>query len=134
MNYVRTQPAAKDDVWVVTTSEGAEVSLRTVTDEALGVVDWHMVMPGGIESVARSRVVPRGEGSEVFGLPSETAAVLCDTSPAAYRKRLSRVRGAVRAFVAEHCGIVNPNAVCRCHRRSETGAISGARTLLDPEP
>jgi hypothetical protein len=23
-----------------------------------------MVMPGGIESVARSRVVPRGEGSE----------------------------------------------------------------------
>lgn len=69
---------AKDDVWLVTTSEGAEVSLRTVTDEALGVVDWHMVMPGGIESVARSRVVPRGEGSEflftqvqVPGVPDE---------------------------------------------------------------
>lgn len=66
---------------------------------------------------------------EVFGLPSETAAGLCDTSPAAYRKRLSRARGAVRAFVAEHCGIVNPSAACRCHRRSETAVRLGR---IDP--
>lgn len=55
---------ADGDEWLVTTGDGGQVSLRTVTDAGLGVVDFHMVMPGGIESVARSRVVPRGAGSE----------------------------------------------------------------------
>jgi hypothetical protein len=69
---------ADADVWLVTTGDGEQVSLRPVTDEALGVVDFHMVMPGGVESVAWSRVVPRGEGSEfvftqvqVPGMPDE---------------------------------------------------------------
>jgi hypothetical protein len=62
---------ADADVWLVTTGDGEQVSLRPVTDEALGVVDFHMVMPGGVESVAWSRVVPRGEGSEfVFRRPA----------------------------------------------------------------
>ena len=47
---------------------------------------------------------------EVFDLPSETAAAICETTPAAYRKRLSSARAKVRAFVARHCGIVNPGA------------------------
>ena len=55
---------ADGDEWLVTTGDGGQVSLRTVTDDQLGVVDFHMVMPGGVESVARSRVVARGEGSE----------------------------------------------------------------------
>jgi RNA polymerase sigma factor (sigma-70 family) len=62
---------------------------------------------------------------EVFGLPSEPAALICDTTPAAYRKRLSRARAAVRAFVADHCGIVNPQAACRCTRRTETAVQLG---------
>src|SRR5262245_15481726 len=56
--------AAAGEAWLVTTGTGDQVSLRPVADEALGVVDFHMVMPGGVESVAWSRVVPRGEGSE----------------------------------------------------------------------
>src|SRR5215510_2773505 len=74
------------DVWLVTTGDGEQVSLRPVTDEALGVVDFHMVMPGGIESVAWSRVVPRGEGSEflftqvqVSGMPDELFDGFVDT-------------------------------------------------------
>lgn len=66
------------DVWLVTTGDGAQVSLRPVTDQAFGVVDFYMVMPGDVEAVARSRVVPRGSGSEfVFtqvqapGIPDE---------------------------------------------------------------
>lgn len=62
---------------------------------------------------------------EVFGLPSQTAAFICDTTPDAYRKRLSRARAAIRAFVAEHCGIVNPQAACRCNRRTETAVRLG---------
>jgi uncharacterized protein YndB with AHSA1/START domain len=69
---------ADGDAWLVTTGDGGKVSLRPVTDEQLGVVDFHMVMPGGVESVARSRVVPRDGGSEfVFtqvqapGIPEE---------------------------------------------------------------
>jgi len=35
----------------------------------------------------------------------------------------------VRAFVAEHCGIVNPHAACRCTRRTETAVQLGR---IDP--
>ena len=67
---------------------------------------------------------------EVFGLPSESAAAICTTTPAAYRKRLSRARAAVRGFVADHCGIVNPQAACRCTRRTETAVRLGR---VDPD-
>jgi RNA polymerase sigma factor (sigma-70 family) len=66
---------------------------------------------------------------EVFGLPSATAALICETTPAAYRKRLSRARAAIRAFVADHCGIVNPDASCRCTRRAGTAVRLGR---IDP--
>ncbi|HEY6416884.1 MAG TPA: RNA polymerase sigma factor [Acidimicrobiales bacterium] len=66
---------------------------------------------------------------EVFQLPSDTAATISDTTPAAYRKRLSRARAKVRAFVAEHCGIVNPDAACRCTRRVPTAIRTGR---IDP--
>lgn len=82
---------------------------------------------------------------EVFDLPSDTAAAVCDTTAATYRKRLSRARTRVRAFVAERCGIVNPDAPCRCTRRVDvairTGRIdpaaptfAGHPTLSDPPP
>jgi hypothetical protein len=66
---------------------------------------------------------------EVFQLPSETGAAVCDTTPTAYRKRLSRARTKVRAFVAEHCGIVNPDAPCRCTRRVDAAIRAGR---IDP--
>lgn len=67
---------------------------------------------------------------EVFDLPSDMAAAICETTPAAYRKRLSRARARVRAFVAEHCGIVNPDAACRCNRRIATAVRLGR---IDPD-
>jgi RNA polymerase sigma factor (sigma-70 family) len=44
---------------------------------------------------------------------SEGAAVL-EITEVAFRKRLSRARGTLDAFVAEHCGVANPAAPCRC--------------------
>lgn len=53
---------------------------------------------------------------------------MMEVSPAAYRKRLSRARQALVAFVGGQCGIVNPANPCRCHKlarvRREAGLLS----------
>lgn len=54
-----------------------------------------------------------GEILEMDG--GEAAGVL--GIAAAYRKRLSRARGAVVAFTRAKCGLVNPERPCRCRRR-----------------
>jgi len=58
---------------------------------------------------------------EVFGVSSTEGAWICGTTEAAYRKRLSRARADVRAFVSEHCGLVAP-ARARCHCRKRVAA------------
>jgi RNA polymerase sigma factor (sigma-70 family) len=45
------------------------------------------------------------------------AADILGTSPDAFRKRLSRARERLRDALDANCGIVNPAAPCRCHRR-----------------
>jgi RNA polymerase sigma factor (sigma-70 family) len=69
---------------------------------------------------------------EVFALPGDTAAAVCGTTSAAYRKRLSRARTKVRGFVATHCGIVNPDAPCRCTRRIATAVRIGRTNPASP--
>ncbi len=54
---------------------------------------------------------------EIFELPGEQAATVLETTPAAYRKRLSRARERIQSFMRGHCGIVNPANPCRCRRR-----------------
>jgi hypothetical protein len=63
--------------WRVQTAAG-EIAIRIEADPATGVVDFHMTPAPGVEIVAASRVVPRGEQSEyVFtqfqspGMPDE---------------------------------------------------------------
>lgn len=55
----------------------------------------------------------------IFELPSADAAWILEITPAAYRKRLERVRQKIRSFMDSTCGIVNPDAHCRCSRRVE---------------
>jgi len=62
---------------------------------------------------------------EVFDLPSDEAAWILDLSPAAYRKRLSRARDRVRAFMEGHCGLVRAENPCRCRRRVGTAIATG---------
>ena len=55
---------------------------------------------------------------EVFELPAVEAAWICGTTEAAYRKRLSRARAAVREFLSEYCGLVAEKpARCHCRKR-----------------
>ena len=49
--------------WVVSTGT-AELGLRLVSDERLGVIDFILSPAPGVEGVAASRVIPNGEGCE----------------------------------------------------------------------
>ena len=66
---------------------------------------------------------------EVFELSSTEAAWILGITPAAYRKRLERARQRIRAFMGSTCGIVNPDAFCRCARRVDAAVTAGR---LDP--
>jgi RNA polymerase sigma factor (sigma-70 family) len=67
---------------------------------------------------------------EIFQLSSAEAAWVLDLTPAAYRKRLERARQRIRAFMSSTCGIVNPDAFCRCARRVDQAV---ALRRIDPE-
>lgn len=56
---------------------------------------------------------------EVFELTGDEAADILDVEPAAFRKRLSRARDHIRAFMEKNCGIANPANGCRCERQIE---------------
>lgn len=66
--------------WVVTTGAG-EMGVRIEADPESGVIDFFMCPAPGVESLAGSRVLPRGAGSEyVFtqfqapGMPDDVFA------------------------------------------------------------
>lgn len=67
---------------------------------------------------------------EVFEIDSRQAAEITATTPAAYRKRLERARRRIVAFMAGHCGLVNPERPCRCARRIDR-AIAVGRVAPD---
>src|SRR6185437_5604757 len=50
---------------------------------------------------------------DVFELRSDDAAYLLDIEPAGFRKRLSRARMRLRAFMQQHCGLIEGRASCR---------------------
>jgi RNA polymerase sigma factor (sigma-70 family) len=53
----------------------------------------------------------------VFGLSSNESAQVLEISSAAYRKRLSRARQALDGFAQSTCGVINPNAACKCEKQ-----------------
>ncbi|HEV3400381.1 MAG TPA: hypothetical protein VG078_01045, partial [Acidimicrobiales bacterium] len=63
--------------------------------------------------------------SDVFDLPSKDGGFICGTTPAGFRKRASRARARLRAFVDAHCGLVNRAAECRCDRRVDVAIRMG---------
>lgn len=70
---------------------------------------------------------------DVFELRSDEAGEVLGVEPATYRKRLSRARKRVRAFMTAHCGLLNPDLPCSCARRVRPAIARGrvdARHLL----
>jgi len=76
--------------------------------------------------------------SDIFELSSAEAAWILEVTPAAYRKRLERARRRIGAFMNSTCGLVNPDAFCRCARRVPkalaTGRIDQRRPALTAHP
>jgi predicted DNA-binding protein (UPF0251 family) len=67
---------------------------------------------------------------DIFELQSEDAAQALGIRPAAFRKRLSRARERLRAFMRAHCGLVNRAAACSCERRVAPAVAHGG---VDPD-
>jgi hypothetical protein len=93
---------ASDDRWVVTTAHG-EVALRYVVDRARGIIDFHLSPAPGVETVAYSRVVPNGGGTEYIftqvqtpGMPDEQF----DAQVEALREELVVLQALLRARAA----------------------------------
>jgi RNA polymerase sigma factor (sigma-70 family) len=62
---------------------------------------------------------------EIMELDHLQAAAALETTPAAFRKRLSRARASIVSFMTGHCGLINPANACRCHRRVSTAVALG---------
>lgn len=62
---------------------------------------------------------------EIVELEHHEAAKALEIAPAAFRKRLSRARARITAFMATRCGLVNPTNACRCRRRVATAVALG---------
>ena len=62
---------------------------------------------------------------EIMELDHIQAAEALETTPAAFRKRLSRARTSIISFMTAHCGLTNPANACRCHRRVGTAVALG---------
>jgi len=61
---------------------------------------------------------------EIFQLDGAEAAKVLGIATPAFRKRLSRARQAIIAFMGAKCGLANPENRCRCHRRASAALDS----------
>jgi len=75
---------------------------------------------------------------EILEMDGDEAARVLGIGAAAYRKRLSRAREAVVAFMRAKCGLVNPARPCRCRRRLaeavRLGRVTPGRLLFASDP
>ena len=62
---------------------------------------------------------------EIMELDQKEVAEILETSPATYRKRLSRARKDITSFMIARCGLVNGGNPCRCRRRVSTAVSLG---------
>lgn len=62
---------------------------------------------------------------EIMELEGPEAAEILGVPAATFRKRLSRARERLREALSANCGVVNPAAPCRCHRRLARATVLG---------
>lgn len=67
---------------------------------------------------------------EILDFPGEDASAILEISPVAFRKRLSRAREEMEAFLRTHCGVANPENRCRCEKLVPLALSEG---LVDPK-
>jgi len=75
---------------------------------------------------------------EIVEVTSEEGSRILQITPAAFRKRLSRARARIQAFMQLKCGLTNVANPCRCARRVshaiQIGRIDPQRLLFAAQP
>ncbi len=75
---------------------------------------------------------------ELFDVSAEQGAHIMDTTPVAFRKRLSRARALLRDFMHRNCGLVDSSNPCDCARQVsyavKTRRIDAARLPFARHP
>lgn len=66
----------------------------------------------------------------VFGFENKLGAEIFEIKEDLYRKKLSRANIKVRSFMNKNCGLINPEARCKCRRRLKVALDKGR---IDPE-
>jgi hypothetical protein len=71
---------------------------------------------------------------DIMELEGPEAAAILEVSPTIFRKRLSRARSSLVAFMRRKCGLFDPQNQCRCRRRvakaMELGRLNPHRFLF----
>ncbi len=62
---------------------------------------------------------------EIMLLNGREGADVLQITPAAFRKRLSRARQRIAAFMQQKCGLANPSNPCRCQLQVEPNVANG---------
>jgi len=64
-----------------------------------------------------------------FGATDAIGCEVLGMSKAAFRQNLSRARSKLRQYMGGNCGLVNPDAPCRCRKKVQTFVESGAYSV-----
>jgi len=71
-----------------------------------------------------------------FGVSGEEGAAITDTTPAAFRKRVSRARARMHGVLNEECILINPEVACVCTHRegfeAQVHALFGDLRTIPP--
>ena len=67
---------------------------------------------------------------EVFGVSDEVGAEIVDVTPVNFRQILSRARRDLYAYLRGNCSLVNPEAACKCARKTRAYIQGG---FVDPQ-
>lgn len=62
---------------------------------------------------------------DLYDVTSKEGAFILGITPETFRKRLSRSRKSLQTFMLKHCGLVNKNNSCRCHKKAVRHLLQG---------
>jgi len=73
----------------------------------------------------------------IFNFTGKEASEICKMEPVTYRKKLSRAKLKINSFMGKNCGLINPDAICRCRKRiliaKERGRIDMEKLMYQTE-
>ncbi|MBN1881878.1 MAG: RNA polymerase sigma factor [Deltaproteobacteria bacterium] len=76
--------------------------------------------------------------SEVFDVSGVEGSEIMNSTPAAYRQRVSRSKRKLRDFMDKKCGLFNPDASCRCEKQIvyeiSIGRVRPDRLVFSEDP